>query len=330
MLTKRFDRITFPLVVLLVTSCASGFRHSGEIVAELRDTRLFPRGELRVLTLNVEMLPAPIGDTETGIERARRIAQKIEADPKGYDVLVFTECFDEEVRDELVRLLTWTYRWSVSKCATPDMFRQDAGLCLFSRYPIKHHRGLAVHDFTAFPWEASGTPDMGASKGILGVPIDLSSVEENRVVWIFVTHLQSDPGEVGEHADIRARQLERVRRFIDDRVFISPREWNLSVLLTGDLNVPGDRGTDTEWSRMMEILGTPRDLFTECRPDEAGATWIEPGGPGLRLDYFLAFDRVPCGRSLRPFIVPDCYVQEFRADGRDLSDHHGLVALAAM
>jgi len=291
----------------------------------------------RILVQNMQLLPPPIGNTEEDLKRVRRIAEMILSEPDRYDALCLIEVFNEQIRAELVELLSPMFPHHVSRCETTDVLRQDSGLCLFSRFPFARNGKEHMLGFVPFDFEWTFTADMLAAKGVLGVPLDLSAVSPGHTLWVFVSHLQCDPGEIGRFADVRARQLGQIREFMDECAARTPRSTLISAILTGDLNVPGSADPDSEYARMLDILGGPRDLFTECRPEESGGTCDGPAdlldASGarlrLRLDYILAIDDfTPRGESAEqdPAVikVADCCVRPCRDQGEPLSDHDGV------
>ena len=113
----------------------------------------------------------------------------------------------------------------------------------------------------------------------------------------------------------------------------------------GDFNIVGEVEENRallstpEYRRMISLLGYPRDLFHEKHPKKTGYTWdadantmIPKSDEGrLRLDYILAFDRIPplvpeqAESALRPVHCRQAQVQTFQSDNNaDLSDHYAV------
>ncbi len=324
------------------TGCASvaiEWSAPQSVPGESRASVIAGPGDLSVLTINMQLLPPPLGNTSEGRERVRRIVEIIRLEPGRYDILCLTEVFDEKLRAELVRLLSPEFPYVVSRCDTTDWIRQDSGLCLFSRFPFQSDGEVPLLNFAAFDFEWTFTADMLVAKGVLGVPLAISP---GHTLWVFVSHLQCDPSELGRFADVRADQLQRIRGFMNECLARTPKNTMISAILAGDLNVPGSLARDSECGRMLDILGGPRDLHAVCRPDEDGATCDAPGdlrdatGARIRLrfDYILVFDRLMAmprneGVDVMPLQVAGCTVLPLRHEGRPLSDHDAVLGRMA-
>jgi endonuclease/exonuclease/phosphatase family metal-dependent hydrolase len=298
-----------------------------------------PLDEIRVLLINLQLLPPPVGHTRADRRRVKDFVRGLLSTNAPHDVLLFTEVFNEDLRAELADLLAADYPYQVPKCEEEIGLRQDSGLCLFSRFPIRREKGRALCAFLTFPFALTWTADMFAAKGVLGVALDVGG---GRDLWVFLTHLQSDSVRVGEFRTVRADQLRVVRAFIAECLEQADPARVCAVVLAGDMNVDGLVRPHSEWTAMTRLLGRPRDVHVATGTAEA--TWnpvlnsrIGPtDARPQRLDYIFVYDAfsmpgLGCRHGqLLALRVEDCGIVRPRNKEGDISDHYGLVARFAV
>lgn len=241
---------------------------------------------LRILTLNVKMLPGPFGEGDDDIVRAERLAATILASRPKFDVVCLQEVFDEDVRDVFIRRFA-PYAL-VPKVDDGDIFHEDSGLFFASRFAIRGHRFVEFDD--------KAGDDAFADKGIFAARLDTQSVLGAQLC-VFHTHLQGAYDGPTHHADVRKKQLTQIRRFLELSVGRT-QPGRTAVLLAGDLNVVGDT---PEHADMLACLGSPRDVYREAN-DDPGYTFDGVENHDMlgddernvrqRLDYVMAFDAV--------------------------------------
>lgn len=325
----------------LIVGCASSIEQISDWTGSVKVRKSDPVGKLRVLTLNVKMLPG-FG----GLDRARRITRAIRSAEPPYDLVCMQEVFDEDVRGHFVRNLRGEYPFILSKFDGGWLAVEDSGLFIASRYPIEE----AI--FERFdgkgPFYAA---DFWAAKGVSGARLDLSELEPGLVLYVFNTHLHAAPGHPKRYQEVRQDQIRQVRDLIAKTLGRLNDAADAVCLLLGDMNVVGeDRRSDqlkatAEYRRMLGILERPRDLFREGNGDDPGFTWDPTrnrltswdGGRLERLDYILVFDTVPMatgaagGRRLRPVACPRSGVERFGLQpSAQISDHFGVGATIAL
>ncbi len=299
---------------------------------------------LRALTFNVKLLPsyAKLAVTpklcargwweENGgwsdAERARHIRQAIL--DRAPDVLVLQELFQEDERERLRALLrAGGYTFTTGPLGA-DLLREDSGLFLASRLPVR------AHGFQAY--DAKFGEDALADKGVAWIDVDCSSVWPGvDSLRVFGTHLQSG---YAAHA-VRKRQLAQLRRVVGDALRSAPLERTAAVAL-GDFNVVGeDRAPDGrlvpgwEYEHLRRSLGAVRDLGADPLRGEERFTWdgvrnrwmTEPGDRSRkRLDYIFALDGLDGVGTFRALAATGTRVDPFEVDGRHLSDHFAVVS----
>jgi endonuclease/exonuclease/phosphatase family metal-dependent hydrolase len=241
------------------------------------------------------MLPGPFGQGNADLGRLEAIASRVLADKPAWDVLCFQEVFDEDARALLGKRLRKVYPYRVQKCSDHDVFHEDSGLFFASRHPILGHRFVE--------YDAHAGDDALADKGVFGARLSVGGT----TVLVFNTHLQASV----KHHETREKQLRQVRGFVRGALGRVKEPAKTVAFACGDYNVvaehvaqaPGAVGAPTdEYVRMIARLGWPRDLFREGRAADPGFTWDGTRNANMipkndhdrqRLDYVLAFDRVP-------------------------------------
>lgn len=304
-------------VFLGFTCCATDNMHI------VRDPVLRPAAgdRIRIFSRNVKMLPGLIGGGAHDLERARRLCDRIRA--LAPHVVVLQEVFDEDVRRVFSRRLRDMYPYRVERCGIGAALREDSGLFLAARLPVLERSEV----FESFIVRDPLLDERIASKGILGVWLDLAAYGEDLVLGVFTTHLHADHGEPGRYAVVRRAQLAQARRVIERSVARIGRNRKASVLLLGDLNVVGEAASgDTtrlvpteEYESVLRLLTGAEDVVRRWDPRRAFYTWdpasnplIEERGARQRLDHAFAwFQQLMCvGVEL---------------DKTALSDHYGLL-----
>jgi len=295
---------------------------------------------VRVLSLNVKMLPGPFGQKGKDEARAREIARRL----GDYDVVCLQELFDEEVREIFTEAVRDQGFEHVVEKLHDDWLHEDSGLFFASRFPIS--RGGAAQGFEEFEDTAYFSSDSLSDKGIFLARLELP---RRKALYVFHTHMQSDESP-GQHRDVRDRQFEQIRRFM---VRGLQKERSLSrtaAVFLGDFNViaeeTGERraGAPTsEYLGVLARLGSPRDLYRETYPFKPGYTWDGPGNHRTgrydrdlqRLDYILALTRVPVASSSSRFRLKRPVVKKIEVEtmlservpgvkAGPLSDHYGI------
>jgi len=280
---------------------------------------------VKILTFNVQFLPASDDDETRSVAIARRIKAV------DYDIVVLNEVFDEEARDKFVAELGSQFPSYVAYLGDDAVGSQDSGLMLFSRFPFEPlpdgvHRveaddvearnaGADWKDVGFIEYDDDVFPDNWAAKGAAFVRIRNPNTPS--VYNIAFTHMQAsypededDQEEWLEPIDARTGQFRDLRAVIQESL-VAGQLTRENVFVLGDLNVDGDladtdlgtSGYDQpnlyEWALRFS---RPGSFFTdvlkdawanEQSPRDRGLTnlyhWGPPFSPdqGARLDYFL-------------------------------------------
>lgn len=161
--------------------------------------------DLKFIVYNIKALP--VGGNSLSI--IETIACRIVAE--GYQVVGLNEVLYEPARDRVADIFEQAGYHLIRKSGVDDGAVQDSGLFLASKFPIIYKNFEEYTD-----WKVSVYFDQLANKGILGALLDLSSFNNNQDLYLyaFITHMHSEP----DHPDIRAKQLEQAKRFINSMI----------------------------------------------------------------------------------------------------------------
>ncbi len=240
---------------------------------------------INIITWNIKMLPSPIGKNND--KRIIPIIQEllnIDA-----DIICLQEVFDEEIRSTLIKSLENIYSNIIEKGDISFDLRQDSGLFIASKYKIE--------EWDFFPFLNGVGWDAISNKGFIGAQI--KSEEGN--FSLINTHLQADYSFIGQHEDIREKQLKDIKNI--SYIY----NINTSVIITGDFNISAEESDlktlTPEYIKMQKLLDV-KDLFREECPNCNGVT-SDPNNPMVdndeeaqRLDYILTTDKnISCIRT---------------------------------
>lgn len=253
--------------------------------------------QIKVLSLNVWGLPAPIGRQLS--ERMERIAEAVQP----YDVVLLQETFDQTTADLPVRA-AFPYAYHH---LNGDLWHQSSGLMVLSRYPI------VETDFMPFPHAV--IPDAFANKGVLFTRI---RHPELGFVDLYNTHYQSREGE--EPAEVRT-QTDNPTLV---RLLLKHNRYYPTVL-GGDFNFYPDKREYRDLHRRLDLI----DTYASARPVAAEGqrishhthpSWIAYSDKETRIDYIFALKS-----ALWNYRVTDTRIV-FREPirGHMLSDHLGV------
>lgn len=248
--------------------------------------------QLSLLAYNVQLLPTSISKIDQRL-RARHVAEAL----AGFDVIVFSEAFDDDVRgfneggdlndsDSLWQQVRHLYPYRTDVVGKDEGLEQDGGVFIVSRWPIIAWQDLVYDE------SVCAASDCLSEKGVMYAAIEKEIDGLSRVYHIFGSHLQADYTN-DNNSHVRRSQFAEMRRFIDQQAIGDDEP----VILAGDFNVDRDSG---EYASMLNWLdaadyeqdstGMPYSL------DSATNTFAEGAGAVL-LDYVLVDQQGPLPRQ---------------------------------
>lgn len=263
---------------------------------------------LNVLAYNIYMRPEIIFANGQAI-RANLIPGRVH----GYDVIVFSEAFDNSSRSTLLNGLKAEYPYKTNVVGSDSGIDQDGGVILVSKWPIEKQAQRV------FGSECSGS-DCMSDKGVIYARLN----KQGRIYHVFGSHTQA--WSTAQGAAVRRNQFQVIFDFIYD-MDISPNE---PVIITGDLNVDMVNYWD-EYSDMLFTLDAshPDQIGYAYSADPVSNVLADKSNPREYLDYVLYSNN-----HLRPY---DSYneVRMIRSSEEwkeffwepamwDLSDHYAV------
>lgn len=196
---------------------------------------------------------------------------------KNYDVILFNEMFDDDIRIKAINQLKGEFPHYTRIVGTDRGIEQDGGVFFMSRWPI------VTQDQRTYG-RVSGGSDSMADKGVGYVCID----KQGKKYHIFGSHTQStrSKGDYPADANWRRQQFGIIRQFVDSKNIPATEP----VIIGGDLNV--DRNNGGEYASMVSLLDVIAPMY-----NGHGATWdpsinlcADAGTPEY-LDYLFADKR---------------------------------------
>ncbi|MFJ1757769.1 sphingomyelin phosphodiesterase [Kitasatospora sp. NPDC088134] len=241
---------------------------------------------LNVLTYNTFLMSTSLYPNWGQSYRAQAIAG---ADFfQGHDVVVLEEAFDNSTSDALVAKAAGVYPyhtpvvgrstsgWDATSGSYSSSTPEDGGVVLLSKWPILRKEQYVFKDACGSDW--------WSNKGFVYAQLNVNG-QRTHVVG---THLQStDSGcASGQAADVRAKQLQAMKGFLDAKQIPA----NEPIVLAGDLNIDSHGG---EYPALLSngnlAPATTRDGWANSfdTVDNSIAAYRYPGEPKEDLDYVL-------------------------------------------
>lgn len=203
-----FKKVTIPvfLFVLSTSLGAQGARASEQI---------------KVLSWNIQMLPALIFPKTRKMIRAKAIGEKLKI-LNEYDVIVFQEAFKHgaylEIKKALKDLYPYQYGPANRRYVT---LRTNSGVMILSKYPAKKLKEIIFRN-------SETLDDKMARKGAMMIEVN----KNGTIFQVAGTHLNA-----GGHPAIRKHQVLDLKRLLDE--FKRP---GVPQFMAGDFNI--DKGSD--------------------------------------------------------------------------------------
>lgn len=216
---------------------------------------------LRIMSWNVRLFSAAAafaqGISHTAESDAKSIVDMITGlatdDPP--DVITFNEVWDDGAGEILRDDLKFLYPHSITSFGSagptgisiPPVKLDNSGLMIVSRFPFVQRPNGDNFEFRSYD-DAAGD-DALSDKGVALVQI----AEGGETTTIAFTHMQASyDDDNSAHADVRAKQLGTITTLLKEVLgdpIANLSDWR-RVIVTGDINIRGDRWSRTEeWKK---------------------------------------------------------------------------------
>lgn len=279
---------------------------------------------VRVITYNVQFLPAPVSFANKRKNPEYR-AHTIGKAAAQFDIVALNETFDERYRDIIVGELRDAWGDDLNLLVSPKPEDRFNGGCLLAtRLPVLRTHTY-IYENISSPEEFGMRADGYAAKGVIHARIARAPGERDSAVDVFVTHLEA------RAPAIREKEYPELADFI--RAHTDP---DVPALLLGDLNTRGDleyrQDAGSQYARMMGILNAARPAarFVDLWPllqgaAHGGTTEQESTETGHRIDYMLLSNPPLPAPGLRPISIEVNMYQDPKVEA--LSDHSAVEAV---
>lgn len=262
--------------------------------------------EVKIVSWNIQMLPNFFG----GVSSALRKKQKVRlpwivefAKQQDYDVIVFQEVFDIEMKRKLKRGLKEAYPHQTATKTKAGKFTSN-GIYIVSRLPMDYVDHVI--------YKEALSEDKLAAKGCTLVEVK----KDDLVFQVAGTHLQS--GGKQDAQFVRNHQYVDIYNLIEKH-----KKEGVPQLVVGDMNTA--KSTTKSYKYMLSTIGVKDFPLDEEEPYtiDNKNTWNE-NEKSIQLDYIMLNNRkttttIITQKVLRP---KDTY----KGKPMDLADHYGVVS----
>lgn len=258
--------------------------------------------ELKVLSYNVFMLPAPIKRSLQSL-RTVEIAKRLKS--SDYDVIILQEAFTKSFRRVIKQELQASYPYRHYLGNNPRFPRVfGSGVYLLSKYPFKLLKEIYFKN--------CATADCGAAKGSFVAELSLG---EGKLVQFAGTHLQAE----SKYAGTRMKQLKQI-----NEMFKSVKKKDVAQFLIGDLNIQHD---EPEFQAGQDLLQMDH-IRLDGDIDFTGGVvndCYKTGGDGV-VTYWI--DHMWANEVDARMLSMQVKPMPFSYQGKtcELSDHHAVEA----
>lgn len=195
------------------------------------NNQIIDRTHIKLLTYNLFLRPPLIKKKEDDYKNERLTLFYNHL--KDYDIICIQELFEtlNQRKHDLIRQATRNgFFFFIESPMTSvfDSFVVDAGILIFSRFPIKN--------WTFFPYPNGVDADGLSQKGFLYAQIEIKEA----YIHLITTHLQSDDTHYNISNEIRLDQLKIINSFISNQLKKYYKKGD-KIILTGGLNVDGNK-----------------------------------------------------------------------------------------
>ena len=252
--------------------------------------------QLKILSWNIKMFPAPYGWLFKPYKRAANIVQVLK-ESDGYDIIFFQEAFSGSIRRKIYAKLQNIYPHEVEPDDQTAFYKINSGLWVISRLPITLKNHISFTQFRE--------SDKLASKGA-----KLFSVKKDKQNFHLInTHMQADYEKI--NSDVRILQYTEIY----NQLILPYEKEVIPLILCGDLNIsePG------KLKKMMD------KLKLQNGPLMGMLQHSTIGRSKELLDYILIGGNYSKFKSIKRRVIDFSF--KLKEKEYNLSDHYPLEAV---
>ena len=217
MLCKSLKKYLLLIGMVLSGAFSNGQDMPSQQYLSMRST-IIEENDLRILSWNIKMMPAPYSSFHNSVNRAENIVLALK-NSEPYDVILFQEVFSKKIRKMIFDELQSIYPYQINPINHINFFKTNSGLWVISQNPI------SLIDEISFT-QVRGW-DKLSSKGA-----KLYSIIKNRQEFYLInTHLQSDYKK--KYSNVRTNQYME----INENLILPYVKEEIPLIMCGDLNI---------------------------------------------------------------------------------------------
>ena len=285
----------FIIFSFILWSCAT-YKNVIPVVDSYRQQNIPNNNQLKILSWNIKMMPAPYGWFLNRNERADNIIQFLK-ESDDYDIIFFQEAFSGSIRRKIYAKLQNIYPHEVEPDDQTVFYKINSGLWVISRLPITLKNHISFTQFRE--------SDKLASKGA-----KLFSVKKDEQEFHLIhTHMQADYET--RNSDVRTLQYTEIYNQL-----ILPHEKEvIPLILCGDLNI-------SEPGKLKKML---EKLKLQNGPLMGTLKHSTIGRSKELMDYILIRENHSKFKSIKRRVIDFSY--KLKEKKYNLSDHYPIEAV---
>lgn len=261
---------------------------------------------VQVLSWNIQMLPNALGMFSSALRKKQGIRAPWiikHCIATSYDVIVFQEVFDRDIKRKLKKALKEAYPYQVDTRMAKGRLTSN-GIFIVSRISMKYVDHVI--------YEKGAHEDAWAAKGCTLVEVE----KDGHKFQIAGTHLQSGSSEAAEKH--RALQYQDIRNLLDKH-----SDKTLPVLVLGDMNTQKSNVPKyTQMIETMDVQDFPLDEENPYTVDNKNS-WNKHE-KDIQLDYVFLQARTTKTNIEEQKVLR--LREAYKGKEIDLADHYGIVA----
>ena len=276
------------------------------VTAAAQDAAKSKSIEAKIVTWNIQMLPNSLALFSKALRKKQAVRAPWIVEhckQQNYDVIVFEEVFDLNIKRQLKKDLKAAYPYQVNTKTKCGRLTSN-GIFIVSRIPMKYVDHLI--------YKKGAHEDGWAAKGCTLVEVEKEGIR----FQIAGTHLQSGRSKAAvKHRDL---QCQDIRKLLDSNVVEG-----IPVFVMGDMNIR--KSNKEKYSKMLEVIGVKDFPLNEKEPYTIdGKNSWNKHEKGIQLDYIMLQKRQTSTQITKQKILRP--KRNYKGQPMDLADHYGVVA----
>ncbi len=260
--------------------------------------------QLRVLSWNIQMLPNSIALFSKALQKKQALRTPWVIDfclKQSYDVIVFQEVFDVQIKKKLQKGLKEVFPYQQNTFTKAGRLSSN-GILIVSRHPIRYiDHVIYKKGVYADAWAAKGCTLIECTKG-------------DKIVQIAGTHLQA--GNSQKAIEQREKQFRAIGNLVQQHT-----KPEVPLLLLGDMNTR--KSNHKKYQLMLKEIGVKDTPIEQARPYtiDPQNSWNKGSRP-QQLDYILY--KLNDSSGYLSSLKINRPSHKHRGKIIDLADHYGI------